>query len=100
MQSQRRRCVAFDGTTDLVRELLINLLADRYERRFTIVTNNLAFSDWVQVVGDEMLTTALLDRLFCRLKRFRRVDTRCDKLDIIFLSAIHLVPIYDMLNSI
>ncbi len=40
-----------------------------------------------------------IERFFCRLKRFRRIATRYDKLDVIFLSLIYLVLIYDALQS-
>ncbi len=38
-----------------------------------------------------------VERFFCRLKRFRRIAFRSDKLDQIYLAAVHLVLIYDML---
>lgn len=44
-------------------ELLFEVFSQRYERGSTIVTSNLPFEDWTQVLGSERLTGALLDRL-------------------------------------
>jgi len=44
-------------------ELLFNLLSERYEKFSTIITSNLSFEEWVDVFGNEKLTSALLDRL-------------------------------------
>ena len=38
----------------------------------------------------------LVERFCRRLKRFRRIATRYDKLDVVFLAFIHLAVIYDM----
>ena len=39
-----------------------------------------------------------VERFFRRLKRFRRIATRYDKLDCVFLAFIHLALIYDALQ--
>jgi len=44
-------------------ELLFQLLAARHEIASTIITTNLAFSDWVRIFHDKTLTAALLDRI-------------------------------------
>ena len=44
-------------------ELLFETFSQRYEGGSTIVTSNLPFEDWTQVLGSERLTGALLDRL-------------------------------------
>ena len=42
---------------------LFDLVAARYERGSIILTSNLSFAEWGSLLGDEVLATALLDRL-------------------------------------
>ena len=44
-------------------ELLFEIFSQRYERGSTLVTTNLPFDEWTEVLGSERLTGALLDRL-------------------------------------
>jgi DNA replication protein DnaC len=49
-------------------ELLFEFFAERYERGSVIVTTNLPFDQWTEVLGSERLTGALLDRLTHRVQ--------------------------------
>ncbi len=44
-------------------ELLFDIIATAYERNSLIVTTNLPFENWIEVLGSERLTGAALDRL-------------------------------------
>ncbi len=44
-------------------ELLFDVIATAYERNSVIVTTNLPFENWIEVLGNERLTGAALDRL-------------------------------------
>jgi len=48
-------------------ELLFEFFAERYERGSVMVTTNLPFDQWTEVLGSERLTGALLDRLTHRV---------------------------------
>jgi len=43
--------------------LVFQVISKRYEKGSIILTSNKAFSEWGQVFGDEVLATAILDRL-------------------------------------
>jgi DNA replication protein DnaC len=54
------------GYLPLAREeanLVFQVISKRYERGSILLTSNKAFSEWGQVFGDEVLATAILDRL-------------------------------------
>ena len=44
-------------------ELLFQVLAERHEKGSILITTNLGFADWTQVLGDPVMTAALLDRV-------------------------------------
>jgi hypothetical protein len=47
----------------VVAQSVFEMLSQRYERGSTMVTSNLPFQEWTEVLGSERLTGALLDRL-------------------------------------
>ncbi len=44
-------------------EVLFTLLSERYERRSTVITSNLVFSQWDQIFKNPMTTAAAIDRI-------------------------------------
>ena len=44
-------------------ELLFEVFSQRYEQGSTMVTSNLPFNEWTEILGSERMTGALLDRL-------------------------------------
>ena len=54
-------------------ELLFDVISTAYERTSMIVTTNLPFESWTEVLGSERLTGATLDRL---THRCRIIETK------------------------
>lgn len=52
-------------------ELLFDVVGRAYERASLMLTTNLPFEEWVQIMGSERLTGALLDRLTHRVHIMR-----------------------------
>jgi DNA replication protein DnaC len=44
-------------------ELLFEVISQAYERHSLMVTSNLPFQEWTEILGSERLTGALLDRI-------------------------------------
>lgn len=43
--------------------LFFNLVSELYEKASIVITSNKGFDNWAEMLGDEVMTTALLDRL-------------------------------------
>ncbi len=39
------------------------MISEMYERSSVIITSNKRFDDWAEMMGDEVMTVAMLDRL-------------------------------------
>lgn len=50
--------------------LFFNLISELYEKASLIVTSNKSFEAWAEMMGDAIMTTALLDRLLHHAKVF------------------------------
>lgn len=48
--------------------LFFNLISELYERSSIIITSNKGFDQWSEMMGDEVMTTAMLDRLLHHAK--------------------------------
>ena len=50
--------------------LFFNLVSELYEKASVMLTSNKSFSEWAEMMGDPIMTTALLDRLLHHSKIF------------------------------
>jgi DNA replication protein DnaC len=50
--------------------LFFSLISELYEKSSIIITSNKSFESWAEMMGDEIMTTALLDRLLHHARVF------------------------------
>jgi len=55
--------VGYTHLTPPQAQCLFDVVTARYERSSLVLTSNLSFSEWGSLLGDEVVATALLDRL-------------------------------------
>ena len=57
--------------------LFFQLINRRYERASTVLTSNKGFEEWGQILGDEVMAAALIDRLLhhCHIVNRHREST-------------------------
>ena len=53
--------------------LFFQLISSLHEQASLIITSNKGFEEWVELLGDPALTTALLDRISYRCELFNMI---------------------------
>jgi len=53
--------------------LFFNLVSELYEKKSVVITSNKSFHEWAEMLGDAIMTTALLDRLLHHSKIFNLI---------------------------
>jgi DNA replication protein DnaC len=66
--------------------LFFQLISSLYENTSVVITSNKGFDGWADIIGDSVLTTALLDRLThrCQVLSFSGEGWRVAKREVIF----------------
>lgn len=50
--------------------LFFSLISEMYEKQSIVITSNKSFTAWAEMMGDEVMTTAMLDRILHHAKIF------------------------------
>jgi len=75
--SPAKRPGSLDHFSKAGAELLFDVVGRAHEQTSLIVTTNLPFEQWTEVLGSERLTGARLDRLTCRVHILEVNGARC-----------------------
>ncbi|HEY3423249.1 MAG TPA: IS21-like element helper ATPase IstB [Negativicutes bacterium] len=65
--------VGFLPVTRVEANLLFSFVSNLHEKNSIIITSNKGFAEWTGFLGDEVITTAILDRLVYRCEIFNMV---------------------------
>ena len=73
VKMRRRRMIGYLPVNQTGAMLFFQLINRRYERASTVLTSNKGFEEWGDVLGDEVMAAALIDRLLhhCHIVNIR-----------------------------
>jgi len=60
-------------------KLFFELIAQRYERKSIILTSNRVFNEWDKIFTDEVIATAILDRLLHHNSKYKGEELQAER---------------------